>query len=151
MNGLRPSLQYSDKPLEDCLFEYSFWDPMDICDYARSYSLTNHFGGVVGANPPTASRPRRSPATMWNEGLSLTRCYFKGSSPSGYSVVGELASNCVVTDSSCATGSGFAIGAGSYGNRVEGSFADAATPSASIFTSGWTGSGTSYTPSPYDP
>ena len=52
---------FSDNRFEDCLFEYSFWDPMDICDYARSYSLTNHFGGVVGANPPTASQAAAIP------------------------------------------------------------------------------------------
>jgi hypothetical protein len=142
---------FSDNHFEDCLFEYAFWCPMDICDYARSYSLTNRFAGVVGSNPPTAAQAAAIPDQMWNEGLSMTRCYFKGSYPAAHSVVGEEGKDCVVKDSTCSSGSGFAIHAGSYGNLVSGVFSNANRPFTPIFTTDSTGSGTSYTPSPYDP
>ena len=45
--------------------------------------------------------------------------------------------------------------AGRYGNLVSGSFSNATRPQTPIFPAGgqwdWTGSRTSYTPSPYDP
>jgi len=145
---------FSDNRFEDCLFEYSLWYPMDICDYARSYSLTNLFAGVVGGNPPTATQAAAIPDQMWNQGLSMTRCYFKGSSPSAHSVVGELGKDCIVTDSYCGTGSGFSK-AGSFGNVVKGSFTNATRPIGSPFPAGstfnWGGTTTTYTASPYDP
>jgi hypothetical protein len=84
----------------------------------------------------------------------MTRCYFKGSSPSAHSVVGELGKDCIVTDSYCGTGSGFSK-AGSFGNVVKGSFTNATRPIGSPFPAGstfnWGGTTTTYTASPYDP
>jgi hypothetical protein len=146
---------FSDNRFEDCLFEYSFWCPMDICDYARSYSLTNRFAGVVGSNPPTAAQAAAIPDQMWNEGLSMTRCYIKGSYPDPHSLVGEIGKDCSFTDVSCGTGSAFSMG-GSFGNVVAGSFSASDQPTTAIFPAGpassWMGATTtSYTPSPYDP
>ena len=141
---------FSDNRFVDCLFEYSLWYPMDICDYARSYSLTTLFNGVVGSNLPTAAEAAAIPDQMWNDALSMTHCYFKGSSPTAYSVVGEYGKDCVITDCYCGTGSVFTMG-GKFGNVVSGSFSNAATPSTKIFATDWAGTATSYTPSPYDP
>ena len=52
------------------------------------------------------------------------------------------------------TGSVFDM-AGEFGNVVSGSYSNAIRPSTAIFPAGsannWTGTVTSYTPSPYDP
>ena len=145
---------FSDNHFEDCLFEYALWYPADICDYARSYSLTNLFDGVVGGNPPTASQAAAIPDQMWNMDFSMTRCYIKGSYPTAHSVVGELGKDCIATDCYCGTGSAFGE-AGSFGNVVSGSFSNLNRPTKAIFPAGsaynWTGTTTSYTPSPYDP
>ncbi len=145
---------FSDNRFTDCLFEYALWYPMDICDYARSYSLTNRFNGVVGGNPPTAAQAAAIPDKMWNLGLSVTRCYVKGSHPTAHGVVGELGRSCTFTDDYCGTGSVF-NGAGSFGNVVRGSFSALDRPVTPIFPAGatynWEGTTTSYTSSPYDP
>jgi hypothetical protein len=133
----------------DCLFEYGGWYPMDICDYARSYSLTTSFAGVVGSNPPTAAQAAAIPACMWTSGLTMTDCYLKGSSPQAHGVVGEIGHDFTFTDDYCGTGSVFNQ-AGSYGNVVSGSF-PGGHPASPIFTSDWSGAGTSYTASPFDP
>jgi len=138
---------FSNTTFADCLFEYSTWYPMDVCDYARSYSLTTSFGGVVGSNPPTATQAGLIPARMWNVGFDMTRCYFKGSS-SSYHVVGEIGKDCTVVD--CG-GTSVSMHAGSYGNTLSGAFSNSRRPHTVLFTTDWTGTGTSYTASPYDP
>jgi hypothetical protein len=145
---------FSDNSFEDCLFEYALWYPADICDYARSYSLTNYFNGVVGGNPPTASQAAAIPDEMWLVDLSMTRCYSKGSYPVAHSNVGEIGRDCTFTD--CFVGTGSVFGqVGRFGNIVRGSFSNADRPTQAIFPAGsaydWTGATTSYTPSPYDP
>lgn len=132
-----------------CLFEYSLWYPMDVCDYARSYSMTTRFNGSAGGNPPAAQQAAAIPDRMWTVGLDLTRCYFKGSTPK-HSVVGEIGKNCVVRNSRNATG-GFHMNSGSFGDLVTGSFSNATRPHTALFKTSWSGSGTSYTRSPYDP
>ena len=141
---------FSDNRFVECLFEYSLWYPMDVCDYARSYSLTNLFGGVVGGNPPTASQAAAIPPQMWNDGLSITDCYFKGSYPAAHGVVYEIGRDAKIVDSSNATG-GFGVHSGSFGNLQTGSFTNSLRPDTAAFTTDWTGAQTSYTPSPYDP
>ena len=139
---------FHDHYFEDCLFEYALWYPMDICDYARSYSMTTRFGGVVGSNPPTGSQADQIPSVMWNERLAMTRCYHKGSVNDG-GVVAEIGQDCAMTD--CYCGSGSVLNqAGSFGNTASGKF-PGGHPASPIFTSDWTGTGTSYTPSPFDP
>jgi hypothetical protein len=145
---------FHDNHFEDCLFEYALWTPMDVCDYARSYALTNLFDGAVGSNPPTATQAAAIPDRMWNIDLSMTRCYSKGSTPDPHSLIGEFGKDCVFTDCFCGTGSPFGM-AGRFGNVVSGSFSNADRPVSAIFPAGaaydWTGTTTSYTPSPYDP
>ena len=145
---------FSDNHFVDCLFEYSLAPSIDICDYARSYSLTNLFDGVVGSNPPTASQAAAIPSQMWNDDLSFTRCYFKGSPPDHHAITGEFGKDCVVSACSCGTGPMLNI-ADMFGNIVTGSFSNATRPTTAIFPAGstydWSGSGDSYTPSPYDP
>jgi hypothetical protein len=145
---------FSDNRFEDCLFEYSLWYPMDICDYARSYSLTNSFNGVVGSNPPTAAQAAAIPDKFWTIGFDMTGCYVKGCYQHNYGVQGEIGKNCIVTNSSCGTGPVFDK-AGEFGNVVSGSFSNATRQITAIFPAGttgnWTGGTTSYTPSPYDP
>ena len=133
----------------DSLTEYSTCSPFDICDYARSYSLTNRFNGVVGGNPPTAAQAAAIPDKMWTIGFDMTRCYTKGSFPDAHGVVGEISKDSLVTDSYCGTGRVFNQ-SGSFGDLVSGSFPGSHAVSP-IFTSAWSGSGTSYTPSPFDP
>jgi hypothetical protein len=145
---------FSDNRFEDCLFEYSLWYPLDICDYARSYSLTSLFGGTVGANPPTAAQATQIPDQMWNFRLSMSHCYVKGSYPAAHGVVGELGRDCVFTNDYCGTGSVFNQ-AGSFGNVAGGSFGNLGRPATALFPAGpayaWQGTATSYTASPFDP
>jgi hypothetical protein len=135
--------------LTDCLLEYGTGSPMDICDYARSYSLTNHFKGAIGGNPPTAAQAAAIPDKMWTIGFDMTRCYTKGSYPEGHGVVGEIGKDFLMTDSYSGTGSVFNQG-GRFGNVITGTF-PGGHPDSPIFTRDWSGSGTSYTPSPFDP
>ncbi len=143
-----------DITFTDCLFEYALWYPMDICDYARSYSLTNLFNGRVGADPPTSTRADAIPDRIWNIAFSMAHCYMKGSFPVPHGVVGELGKDCTFSNDFCGTGSVFTQ-AGSFGNVVSGSFADGSRPVTAIFPRGaaydWRGVTTRYTPSPYDP
>jgi hypothetical protein len=138
---------FSNVAFSDCLFEYSLWYPIDVCDYARSYSLTDRFGGVIGSNPPTAAQAAQIPDRAWAVGCNLARCYFKGASGS-YHVVYEIGKNCKAT--ACG-GTSISMNSGSFGNAVSGSFAGGSRPRTSLFSSDWTGTGTSYTPSPFDP
>jgi hypothetical protein len=145
---------FHDNHFEDCLFEYALFCPMDICDYARTYSLTNLFGGVVGSNPPTAAQAATIPDQMWNRDLSMTRCYSKGSSPTAHSLIGEIGKDCIITD--CYNGTGSVLNQGGrFGNVVSGSFSNADRPTTAIFpvgsTHNWEGTTTAYTPSPHDP
>ena len=138
---------FSNVKFTDCLFEYSLWYPMDVCDYARSYSLTNKFSGVVGGNPPTAAQAAQIPDRDWFVGCDLSRCYFKGSL-NGYHTVYEIGKDCTAT--ACG-GTSISMNSGSFGNRVSGSFSNSERPSTALFTCAWSGTGTSYSPSPFDP
>jgi len=142
---------FSDVTFTRCLFEYSLWCPMDACDYARSYSLTTRFGGVVGSNPPTTAQAAAIPSAMWFDGLRIAYCYFKGSTSSGIygTVQSEICRNLEVVDSF--SGGGWTVFAGHYGNSVTGTFSNADRPRTSLFRVGWVGSDTSYTRSPFDP
>ena len=143
---------FYDNSFQDCLFEYSLWCPADICDYARSYSLTTFFGGVAGSNPPIASQAAAIPDRFWNLDFSVTGCYFKGSTsthPIDKCFQSEFCKDLTITDTYC--GTGFYVFAGNYGNVVSGSLDAGARPATPIFTANWTGTTTSYTPSPYDP
>lgn len=141
---------FADNHFVDCLFEYSLWYPMDVCDYTRSYSLTTLFQGAVGGNPPTATQAAAIPARMWNDDLSMTRCYFKGSYPTAHGVVYEIGRDSQIVNSFNGSG-GFGIHSGSFGDSVSGSFSNARRPSTATLTSDWSGGQTAYTPSPYDP
>jgi hypothetical protein len=141
---------FADNHFVDCLFEYSLWYPMDVCDYTRSYSLTNLFHGVIGGNPPTTTQAAAIPASMWNSDLSMTRCYFKGSYPTAHGVVYEIGRDSQVIDSFNGSGS-FGIHAGTFGNSVSGSFSNTRRPRTATLTSDWSGGQTAYTPSPFDP
>ncbi len=152
------------------MFEYATWVPMDICDYARSYSIWqgNHTGlpgtlttalspsanSATGWGNPPQGNWTQIPDRMWNVALSMTHCYVKGSYPTPHSVIGELGRDCAFTDCFNGTGSVFNQG-GSFGNVVSGSFSNARRPTTALFPAGsaydWTGTATSYTPSPYDP
>jgi hypothetical protein len=160
---------FSDNRFQNCLFEYSLWYPMNICDYARIYStwhgcmaysaanggaiLTNG-GAALGWGNPPSTQWANIPSSMWLQGLTMTNCYFKGSYGKAQGVVAELGKNCAVTNCYCGTGSVFNQG-GKFGNVVSGSFSNATRPATAIFPAGsasnWTGTTTSYTPSPYDP
>jgi len=145
---------FHDNHFEDCLVEYSLWYPMDICDYARSYSLTHLFGGRVGANPPTTSQASVIPDRFWNVALTMTHSYIKGSYPTAHGVVGEIGKDCTFTDDACGTGAVFNQ-AGSFGNVVSGTFPDGSRPVTPIFPGSaaydWRGAAQRYTASPYDP
>ena len=155
----------SDNSFVDCLFEYACWYPMDLCDWDGNYSAwmgTYDYvhglngqklddGGVAagwGDNP--GSQWVNIPSKYWVSGLDMTDCYEKGSSPNGHSVVGENASDCVMTDCYCGTGGAITLSPGPYGKQIIGSF-PGGHPQSPIFTVDWSGAGTSYTPSPYDP
>lgn len=176
-NGWNPSFDWAqvdhgfdDHEFTDCLFEYANWYPTDFCDYARSYSVWkgNHSGlpgtlttalsaaantATGWGNPPQAQWTN-IPDEMWYTGLSMTRCYHKGSYPTGRSIVGEIVSGGLFTDCYSGTGSVFNYG-GSFGNVVRGTFSNADRPVTTIFPAGsthdWAGATTSYTSSPYDP
>ena len=105
----------------DCLFEYALWYPVDVCDYARSYSLTNLVDGRAGGNPPTSAQADAIPDRIWNVAFSMAHCYVKGSFPAPHGVVGELGKDCAFSDDFCGTGAVFTQ-AGSFGNVVSGSF-----------------------------
>ena len=79
----------------------------------------------------------------------MTGCYIKGSYPTAHGVVGEIGEDCTFTDDACGTGAVFNQ-AGSFGNVVSGTF-PGGHPDSAIFTSDWTGTGASYTSSPFDP
>ena len=176
-NGWNPNFDwsqvdhgFSNITFQDCLFEYATWVPMDVCDYARSYSIWqgNHSrlpGALATAlsasanlatgwgNPPQQNWTE-IPDQMWTTGLTMVNCYSKGSTPNSHSLVGEIGKDCGFTNCFCGTGSAFSQ-SGSYGNVVTGSFSNADRPVTAIFPAGaaydWTGTTTSYTPSPYDP
>ena len=142
---------------QDCLFEYSLWYPMDVCDTARAYSCwqgveagATDGGASIGWGNPPGSHWTSIPTKDWTDNLDITRCYFKGSYPTAHSIVYEIGRNSNVVDSFNGSGS-FADHAGSYGNTVSGSFSNATRPHTGLFTSDWTGATTSYTASPNDP
>ena len=100
-------------------------------------------------NPPGAHWTQ-IPASCWADNVDLMRCYHKGST-GGYSGVFEIGRSCDVVNSYCGSGSGFSNHSGSYGDTNSGSFNNANRPTTALFTVDWTGAGTSYTASPYDP
>jgi hypothetical protein len=176
-NGWNPSFDwsqvdhgFSNMTFQDCLFEYATWVPMDLCDYARSYSvwqgnhsalpatlttaLTPTANSATGWGNPPKAEWTQIPAAMWNIGLAMSGCYAKGSSPAAHGEIGEIGKDCTFTGCFCGTGAVFNQ-AGSFGNVVTGSFSNAGRPVTAIFPAGsaydWTGTATSYTPSPFDP
>jgi hypothetical protein len=160
-----------DNYWEDCLFEYSNWHPLNPCDWARNYSVwrgcgTNPWsfgntaypnagaGCLAGWGNPPGKNWVQTPDAMWNNNFSLTRCYSKGSLKGGSHMVGEVSRNCKVIDCNFThnqTNRGTPTGTFSYGNENSGSFSNANRPSTALFTTDWSGSLTTYTPSPYDP
>ncbi len=141
----------------DCLFEYSLWYPMDICDFARMYSMwhgvqsgSSDGGASIGWGNPPGLQWGRIASGAWNDNVSITRSYFKGSYPTAHSVVFEIGKDSHVVGSCNGTGT-FANHAGSYDNSVTGSYSSSKRPSTAIFDAGWSGATTTYTPSPYDP
>jgi hypothetical protein len=176
-NGWNPKFRwsqvnhgFSNITFRECLFEYATWVPMDVCDYARSYSIWqgNHSrlpGTLATAlsasanlaagwgNPPQRNW-RRIPDQMWTRGLTMVDCYSKGSTPNAHSLVGEIGKDCRFIDCSCGTGLPFSM-AGRYGNVVSGSFSGTDHPVSALFPAtfarDWTGGPTSYTLSPFDP
>ena len=172
-NGWLPSFKWSqvdhgayDISFNDCLFEYSLWTPMDVCDYSRSYSVWH--GNLAGlpktgttalsaaantaigwGNPPQNSWTK-IPLADWIDNFDITRTYVKGDSLTAHSVVYELGCNSSVVSSYNGSGS-FSNHAGSYGNTMSGSFSNGTRPRTGLFMSDWAGSTTSYTPSPNDP
>jgi hypothetical protein len=150
----------------DCLMEYATWYPMDVCDYARSFSvwkgnetglpatlttaLSSTANSATGWGNPPRARWVDIPSSAWMDAFDLTRCYFKGSYPSGHSVVFEIGRNCTSRQNYCGTGS-VLTNAGSFGNATVGAFSSSARPVTKLFASDWDGSQASYTSSPYDP
>ena len=164
-NGWYPNFDWSQVDhgaynisLTDCLFEYADWVATNPCDYARSYSIwkgneTGLPGTLTYALTSDANRatgwgngPQENwmliPTKMWMENYDVTRCYFKGGVSGGPRY--ELCRNSASVD--CNTG-----GSTSYGNTRSGVFSNDNRPSTSLFTVDWTGTGSSYTPSPFDP
>ena len=151
---------FYDNRFVDCLFEYSFWCPLDVCDYARSFSMTHYFDGsgnvvgspgAVGSNPPTTAQAANIPAPCWNQNFSITRGYFKGNYPTTtYNLDFEFGENCILTNCYLPSGTPTDFVSGRYGDILTGTF-PGGYPTSPIFNTNWTGSGVSYTPSPYDP
>jgi hypothetical protein len=152
----------------DCLFEYSNWAPIDVCDIARPYSMwhgiqawlaagksdSNCIDGNAAAgygNPPGA-KWTTFPSGVFAERWNMTGCYMKGSIAIwGYvgPNQGEIAAN--GTYSNCFNGTGSVFNHnGICGNVVTGTFSGG-HPAGPIFTIDWSGTATAYTPSPYDP
>ena len=173
-NMWNPSCDWSDASgdhyahdlyFKDCLFEYSCWYPMDLCDGMRTYSMWHGIKQwIADGNSATdcldgyaASGWGNPPGTKWTtissreelRNFNMTGCYLKGSYPKGHSINGEICAYCNFID--CVNGSGGVFDQGGrYGNVVSGSF-PGGHPVSPIFTSDWTGATTSYTPSPHDP
>jgi hypothetical protein len=155
----------ADNTFEDCLFEYATWYPMDICDISRQYSmwhgvktyLAAHPGGTCSdgdaadgyGNPPGA-KWTAFPSAVFVENWNMTRCYMKGSYPIAHDVTVECAAKSTFRDCYCGTGS-VCNHAGICGNVVSGTFPGGHHPASSLFAVDWSGTTTSYTPSPYDP
>lgn len=172
VNGWNPNFDWGlvDHPaynisFTDCLMEYASNYPMNPCDYARSYSVWHgNYSGRPGTlttalssaanretgwgNPP-GSHWTDIPDEMWLENFDLMRCYLKGSSPVGRSIVYELCRHAASVDSYCGTGGTGANTA--FGNTLSGSFSNANRPNTALFPTDWSGVTTSYTDSPYDP
>jgi hypothetical protein len=138
---------------------------MDICDFSRPYSMWNgvqqylsqNAGGTcqdgnaaAGWGNPPGSRWTTIPVALWTDNFDVTDCYFKGSYPTGHSVVHEVGRDSTTKNSYNATG-GVGGYSGSYGNLVSGSYSNTRRPQTALFPTDWTGATTSYTPSPYDP
>ena len=155
----------TDNAFTDCLFEYANWYPMDLVDWGRDYSqwhgvqayLNAHPGGTctdgnaaAGWGNPPGSQWVNIPDRLWIQQYGMTRCYLKGSTPKAHSVVGEMSAHGTYSNSYCGSGS-ICSESGKFGNVVSGSFSNANRPHTALFPVDWTGSGTSYTASPYDP
>lgn len=143
--------------IEDSLFEYASWYPMDITDYARPYSMwrgvqagASDGGASIGWGNPPGSHWVDIPTAMWTDNFSITRSYFKGSYPNPHSIVYEVGRNAEVVDSYSGTG-GFGNHSGRYGSTLSGTFSNSKRPATDIFNVDWNGASTSYTPSPFDP
>ena len=112
----------SNVVFQDCLFEYSLWYPMDICDASRPYSCWHGVqagatdgGASIGWGNPPGSKWTAIPTKDWTDNLDMTRCYFKGSYPTAHSIVYEIGRDSNVVNSFNGSGS-FGDHAGSYGN-----------------------------------
>ncbi|MFA4964895.1 MAG: discoidin domain-containing protein, partial [Thermoleophilia bacterium] len=142
---------------EDCLFEYALWYPMDVCDFARPYSLWQAIdagyldgGAAQGWGNPPGAHWVDIPSAVWTDNFDLTRSYFKGSYPTGHSVVFEVARNADVVDSYIGT-NGFGNHPGKYGCTQSGAFSNTKRSRTALFPTDWSGAQISYTPSPFDP
>ena len=145
----------------DCIMEYATWSAFNPCDLARSYSIwkgnetgldgTLTVGLTAAENLATGwgNGPQEEwvniPTDMWLDYLTLTRCYFKGRLTGASGPRKELCRNATFANSFLTSVTG------DYNNVVTGSFSNTTRPTTYIFTVDWTGSGTSYTASPYDP
>jgi hypothetical protein len=152
----------------DCLFEYSLWYPLDICDAGRPYSMWHGIMAYLAAHPiyaggssdidtkgyasagygnPPGSQWTSFPAKVWTDSVDFTRCYAKGSA-GGFNTVFEMGRNCNADYCQGITVSH----SGSYGNTSNvHAFANANRPHTVIFPTDWAGTLTAYTPSPFDP
>ena len=148
----------SDNAFEDCLFEYSTWYPMNLCDQSRPYSMWQgcklgykEGGKAQGWGNQPGSHWPEMPEAVWNSGWNMTRCYHKGRITGSGRVIGENTKASKFIDCTMGGSSTFFNKNGLWGNVVSGAH-NGIPPVSPIFiqTQRWTGSATSYTPSPYD-
>ena len=161
--------QAHDITFTDCLMEYSNQSPLDICDIARQYSMwqgirqwiadghasSNCDDGnpAAGYGNPPGARWTTFPGGVFVTGFAMTRCYLKGTLSTGatWGVTGEITSGASYVN--CYNGSNpaqIATNVGHCANTASGSFSNANRPHTVLFPVDWSGSGTSYTPSPFD-
>ena len=161
--------QTHDITFRDCLFEYANWTPLDVCDIARAYSMWQGIkawtaqghssadcldgNAAAGYGNPPGAKWTTFPSGVFVENWDMTDCYMKGEiatwSDSPGQGEGEVTANCTISDCFNGTGS-FLASNGVCGDTVTGTFSGG-HPASPLFTVDWSGAGTDYTPSPYDP
>jgi len=156
-----------DVEFVDCLFEWTDWCVINICDHTRAYSMwhgvedwvtnypTNRTFDINYQNPAEGwgNPPRENwvliPDRIWNRNFTVQRCYFKGSTGTYNGQTGAVMEVC--KDSDGIDNSRIMGWKDLYGNTNSGSFSNTSRPRTALFPTDWSGGTTSYTPSPYDP